>query len=237
MRTRLVTLPNLITLANLLCGTLGIVSMVSLQSAEALRTAFVLTMAAAVFDFLDGFAARLTGQYSAVGAQLDSLADMVSFAVLPTLVAMKVYYLTGGHGAWSAVLLLIALCGALRLARFNVSDDRGTEFRGLPVPACALLVGAAGWFASGRIGLPAAGWVQWFVLAAGAALALLMVSSVRMFSLKFAGFGWRGNEVRYVFLAVSLVIVAVAGVPGVGLAVVLYILYSLAVRAACRRRK
>ena len=216
MKAKLITLPNIITLANLLCGTLGIISMVSLQSAGALRVAFVLMLAAALFDFLDGFVARLTGQYSPVGAQLDSLADMVSFVVLPTVVAMKIYYLAGGYGAWSAVMLLITACGALRLARFNVSDDQKREFVGLPVPACALFVGAFGWYMSGRIGLPAAAWMQWAVLAAGVVLALLM-------------FGFAGNEVRYTYLLVSLVIVLVAGMPGVGLAILLYILYSLVI--------
>ena len=154
---------------------------------------------------------------------------MVSFVVLPTVVAMKIYYLAGGYGAWSAVMLLITACGALRLARFNVSDDQKREFVGLPVPACALFVGAFGWYMSGRIGLPAAAWMQWAVLAAGVVLALLMVSPVRMFSLKFEGFGFAGNEVRYTYLLVSLVIVLVAGMPGVGLAILLYILYSLVI--------
>ncbi|HAD56450.1 MAG TPA: phosphatidylserine synthase, partial [Alistipes sp.] len=75
MKAKLITLPNIITLANLLCGTVAVISMVSLPSAGALRVAFVLMLAAALFDFLDGFVARLTGQYSPVGAQLDSLAD------------------------------------------------------------------------------------------------------------------------------------------------------------------
>lgn len=154
---------------------------------------------------------------------------MVSFVVLPTVVAMKIYYLAGGYGAWSAVMLLITACGALRLARFNVSDDQKREFVGLPVPACALFVGAFGWYMSGRIGLPAAAWMQWAVLAAGVVLALLMVSPVSMFSLKFEGFGFAGNEVRYTYLLVSLVIVLVAGMPGVGLAILLYILYSLVI--------
>ena len=223
MKAKLITLPNIITLANLLCGTVAVISMVSLPSAGALRVAFVLMLAAALFDFLDGFVARLTGQYSPVGAQLDSLADMVSFVVLPTIIAMKIYYLAGGYGAWSAVMLLITAW----LARFNVSDDQKREFVGLPVPACALFVGAFGWYMSGRVGFPAAAWMQWAVLAAGAALALLMGSPVRMFSLKFEGFGFAGNEVRYTYLLVSLVIVLVAGMPGVGLAILLYILYSL----------
>ena len=225
--TRLITLPNIITLGNLLCGTVAIISIISLQSPQALRTAFLLMLAAAVCNFLDGFTARLTKQYSTIGAQLDSLADMVSFAVLPTIIAMKIYYIAGGHGVWSALLLLIAACGALRLARFNASDDHGGDFRGLPVPACALLIGAAGWYASSRVGMPASPAMQWVVLAAGVVLALLMVSRIRMFSLKFNGFGFRTNAVRYTFLLMSAIMIAVTGMTGIGLAVILYILYSL----------
>lgn len=227
MKTRFITLPNAITLLNLICGTLGVVSMVSLQSPQALRIGFVLMLAAAVFDFLDGFAARLTRQYSALGAQLDSLADMVSFGVLPSIIAMKVYYIAGGCGWWSALMLLGVVCAALRLARFNVSDDQKTVFKGLPVPAFALLVGAAGWYAAGRAGLPAHGCASWVILVCVVALSLLMVSPVVMFSLKFDGFGLRRNAVRYVYLAMSLVIILFTGMEGIGLAIVLYILSSL----------
>lgn len=227
MKTRFITLPNAITLLNLICGTLGVVSMVSLQSPQALRIGFVLMLAAAVFDFLDGFAARLTRQYSALGAQLDSLADMVSFGVLPTIIAMKVYYIAGGCGWWSALMLLGVICAALRLARFNVSDDQKTVFKGLPVPAFALLVGAAGWYAAGRAGLPAPACASWIILVCVVVLSLLMVSPVGMFSLKFDGFGLRRNAVRYVYLAMSLVIILFTGVKGIGLAIVLYILSSL----------
>ena len=226
MKIKLFTIPNLLTLSNLLCG---MIATVAILTDGDLHLAFWLLVLAAVFDFFDGFTARLLHQSSPIGLQLDSLADMVSFVVLPTVVAMKIYYLAGGYGAWSAVMLLITACGALRLARFNVSDDQKREFVGLPVPACALFVGAFGWYMSGRIGLPAAAWMQWAVLAAGVVLALLMVSPVSMFSLKFEGFGFAGNEVRYTYLLVSLVIVLVAGMPGVGLAILLYILYSLVI--------
>ncbi len=223
----MMTLPNAVTLANLLCGTLGIVSMVSLPSGRALEVSFVLMIAAAVFDFLDGFVARLTRQYSEVGRQLDSLADMVSFGVLPTLVAMKVYYLLGGYGAWGAVMLILAACAALRLAKFNVSDDQTTEFEGLPTPACALLVGSVGWTLSRMLPVAVAGYAQWTVLAAVVVLALLMVSRIRMFSLKFDGFGFGRNAVRYVFLIVALVMVLIFGMTGIGTAILLYILYSI----------
>lgn len=235
MKTKMITLPNIITLGNLLCGTLGIVSMVSLQSAQALHTAFVFMLAAALCDFWDGFVARITGQYSSIGAQLDSLADLVSFGVLPTLIAMKVFYLAGGEGAWSAVMLLIVVGAALRLAKFNVSDDQKTEFVGLPVPACALLVGSVGWyFASHAIGTYPT-WLPWALLACGVVLAWLMVSPLRMFALKFDGFGFAANAVRYTFLLMALFLILLFDMAGIGLSVLLYILVSLAL-AITRRR-
>lgn len=236
MKVKLITLPNLLTLANLFCGMLGVIVMVSQQTEQALRYSFILILAAGVFDFFDGFAARLTKQYSKLGAQLDSLADMVSFGVLPTLIAMKVYYLVGGYGWWSAVIMLIVLCAALRLAKFNISEDQKTEFEGLPVPACALFVGAAGWYVSGQMPIQAPEYMQWVVLALSVVFAYLMVSPVRMFSLKFSGFGFKENALRYVFLLMSLLIIVLTGLKGVGLVIVLYVLTSV-IRwfAVCRR--
>lgn len=235
MKTKLITLPNLVTLANLLCGMVAVIAMISLQSGEALRIAFILMSAAAVFDFLDGFVARLTKQYSPIGVQLDSLADMVSFGVLPTIIAMKIYYLSGGHGAWSAVMLIIVVCVALRLAKFNVSDDQKTEFRGLPVPACALLIGSAGYIVAHMPQTAFGASIQWIALAAAVVLGLLMLTDVRMFSLKFEGFGFIRNATRYVFLLMSLILIVLFGVGGVGLSVILYIVASLLMGLTGRR--
>lgn len=235
MKTKLITLPNLVTLANLLCGTVAIIAMISMQSGEALRIAFILMASAAVFDFLDGFVARITKQYSQIGVQLDSLADMVSFGVLPTIIAMKIFYLTGGQGVWSAILLLVVICAALRLARFNVSDDQKTEFKGLPTPACALLIASAGFIVARMPQGVFAPYIQWIVLGAGVTLALLMVLPARMFSLKFDGFGFIQNATRYVFLLMSLVLIILFGVGGVGLSVILYIMTSLLMSITGRR--
>lgn len=236
MKIKFITLPNLLTLANLFCGMLGVVVMVSQQTEQALKYSFILMIAAAVFDFFDGFAARLTKQYSKLGAQLDSLADMVSFGVLPTLIAMKVYYLVGGYGWWSAVIMLIVLCAALRLAKFNISEDQKTEFEGLPVPACALFIGAAGWYASQQMPIQAPEYMQWVVLALSVVFAYLMVSPVRMFSLKFSGFGFRNNALRYVFILMSLLIILLTGAKGIGLVIVLYVLTSV-IRWLARSRR
>lgn len=240
MKIKLFTLPNTITLMNLLCGSLAVAGMIALPGADALRGAFVLMLASALFDFLDGFAARLTKQYSAVGVQLDSLADMVSFGLLPSLIAMQIFDMTGGSGWLRLIALSIVLFSALRLAKFNVDESQRSEFEGLPTPANAMLIGAAGWYVASGAPLPAAGWVPWAVLGCCVLLSWLLISRVRMFSLKFDGFGFRPNAVRYVFLLASLALIIIFGLTGIGLATILYIFTSMIIYAACpskRRQK
>ena len=228
MKTKLFTLPNFVTLLNLLSGVIGVVSMVSLDSYSALRLSFVLVCAAAVFDFLDGLAARLTHDVSPLGAQLDSLAEMVSFGLLPTLIALKLYYIVGGTGVWSALLLVMPLCAALRLARFNVEAPSASDnsFKGLPVPAVALFVASVGWYAQPLAALTRP-WACWMCLACGLLLAVLMISPIRMFSLKIHGWGLRQNALRYVFLLCCFVFVLLTGVLGIALAVALFVLFAL----------
>lgn len=231
-KIKMFTLPNMITLLNLLCGSLGVVAMITLERPEALRAAFLLMLASALFDFLDGFVARLTKQYSALGVQLDSLADMVSFGLLPSLIALQVFYMADGNGWWGAVTMLVVLFSALRLAKFNIDDSQKTEFVGLPVPANALLIGAAGWCAA--LYMPAAppAWMPWTVLGCCALLAWLLISPIRMFSLKFDGFGFGPNATRYTFLLAALIFVIMFGLPGVGLSIILYILISVILHIA-----
>ena len=239
MKAKLITLPNIITLANLLCGTLGIISMVSLQSAGALRVAFVLMLAAALFDFLDGFVARLTGQYSPVGAQLDSLADMVSSGVAPTAVMLTLAWQAGSSwwaadtgGPWSWIVLLLAVGTALRLAKFNIDDTQRTEFCGLPSPAAAMLCASLGMLAE-CYGLTL---LRETVLAVAVVVGLLMISDVRMFALKFHGFGWKGNELRYGFIIAAVVTAVLLRGYAVPAIIVLYILVSLVRGLACRTK-
>lgn len=132
-------IPDLITSMNLVCGLLGVVF--TLKSR--LDIAFACMLAAAVFDFLDGLAARALDAYSDLGKELDSLCDLVSFGVLPGLMLcflMQTYRFDGSWICW--LPLLLAVFSALRLAKFNV-DPRQTEgFLGLPTPVCGLLCGA-----------------------------------------------------------------------------------------------
>ncbi len=228
MKVKMFTVPNLLTLANLACGCAAAV--LALSAGERLNVAFWFVVAAAVFDFLDGMAARLTGQYSDIGVQLDSLADMVSFGVAPSAMLFAVCRnstpLWGGPGmlydALGWLVFAVALFSALRLARFNIDTTQASEFTGLPTPAGALLIASLGWMWYG-------GWFvapKEAVIAFAAAVSGLLICPVRMFSLKFKGLEWSGNELRYIFLMCCVVLVAVLGIGGVASSVCLYVVLS-----------
>lgn len=228
MKIRLFTVPNLLTLCNLLCGAGAAVSALVWGD---LQTAFLLIIASAVFDFFDGFAARLLNQYSAIGVQLDSLADMISFGFAPAAVMMSLFAKSGSWLEWSDwmveagyfVPLIMTAFSALRLAKFNIDDTQHTEFEGLPTPANALLCMSLGMLAEmGLVAIP-----REVIIALSIVMSLLLVCSVRMFSLKFAGFGWKGNELRYISLALSVVIIAVNYRYAVTAIMALYILISV----------
>ena len=209
MKIRLFTIPNMLTLGNLLCGTGAAIALLTQHD---YKLAFYLVVASAVCDFFDGFAARLLKQSSPLGVQLDSLADMVSFGVVPA-VAMYCLYgdmpqLSGMSESVASMLgfvtLIIAAFSALRLAKFNIDDTQHTEFCGLPTPANGIFcLSVAMLAAAGDFIVP-----KEIVVAISVVMATMLISPVRMFALKFKGFGWKGNELRYSFIAVSAVLIA-----------------------------
>ena len=224
MKIRLFTLPNLITLGNLLCGAMAIVAALVYRD---LTMAFWLIVAAAVCDFFDGMVARLMGISGPLGVQLDSLADDISFGLAPSAVLYVLFGLTnrGELPEWvGCTVFLFAAFAALRLAKFNIDEEQHTEFRGLPTPAATLYVVALGW--SVEQGGLMANLNPWGVLITAWVLAALMVSNIPMFSLKFKGFGWRGNELRYLFMAFSLFLLLVFGVESFLLIIGAYIAFS-----------
>ena len=145
MKIKLFTVPNCITLTNLLCGVGSIISALVYRD---LQLAFLFIVASAVADFFDGFTARLLKQYSDIGVQLDSLADMVSFGTAPaiamTVLCQDMPSAFGLEGTWKLVLcylpLIVTALSALRLAKFNVDETQKEEFEGLPTPASAILL-------------------------------------------------------------------------------------------------
>ena len=227
MKIRLFSIPNCITLCNLLCGILSIISALVYND---LQLAFVFVAASAVFDFFDGFAARLLKQYSDIGVQLDSLADMVSFGVAPA-VAMSV--LCGEmssafglsdelSGALCYLPLIIAAFSALRLAKFNIDETQKEEFEGLPTPAAAILCLSLATLCQ-RYGLQID--MEWLLLVS-VMVALLLVSPVRMFSFKFKSWCWGDNKLRYIFLATCILSICLIRLYAIPLIIVLYIVIS-----------
>ena len=174
-------IPDAITSMNLLCGVFGVI--VTLQGR--VDTAFLLMLAAAAFDFFDGFAARLLHACSPVGKELDSLADVVSFGVLPALVLHRLmaFQVRG----WIAFLpLVLAVFSALRLAKFNVDERQHATFLGLPTPASAMICGSLAYYVWHEPFTVLAQWcgTVWFLPAVAAVLSALLVCEVPMFSLK-----------------------------------------------------
>ena len=130
MKIKYFTLPNILTLCNLLCGVFATITTIASiwDESISLQVPLLFILASALFDFFDGFAARLTGQYSALGVQLDSLADMVSFGLTPSLILVAMFSNGGGIGWWWLLCLGVVLCSALRLARFNIDEEQKESF-------------------------------------------------------------------------------------------------------------
>ena len=177
-------IPNTITSLNLLSGIAGILCAFSGR----LDISFLLMLAAAVFDFFDGFAARALGAYSPMGKELDSLADSVSFGLLPSLMLHRLMIqLSGETTLWCYIPLVIALFSVLRLAKFNIDDRQSENFIGLATPASAMICGSLTYYllhqtdsfmiplAQGNIFIPVVSII----------LSALMVSGIPMFSMKF----------------------------------------------------
>ena len=232
MKIKLFTIPNFVTLTNLLCGAASIISALVYKNLE---MAFWFIVAAAVCDFLDGFTARLLKQYSEIGVQLDSLADMVSFGVAPST-ALYALCATSPMmyewGEWSEVAkmtlsfvpFLMAAFSALRLAKFNIDDTQHEEFCGLPTPANAILCNS---FALVVTMLKAEVAVEWIAMLA-VIMSALLVSPIRMFSFKFKSWGLKANILRYLFAISAVVAIIFLQIYAVPVIIVAYIVVSTA---------
>lgn len=219
-------IPNFLTLANLLCGVLAISFVFEGQVIPVL----ILLGLAMVFDFFDGFVARLLGVSSEIGKQLDSLADLISFGLVPGLLLWRtgVMFAEVPNGLAMAGLL-IPVFSAYRLAKFNIDTRPGDTFYGLPTPANTLWV--VSWVATGLLvrdsflfSLLLQGW--FYPVLAGLS-SWLLISDVPMLSLKFKNFQFQENLFRYILLVGALVLVVVMGMVGAAFIIPLYLILSL----------
>jgi CDP-diacylglycerol--serine O-phosphatidyltransferase len=213
-------IPNALTCGNLLCGCVGVVA---LFEGWHVATAYFV-WAAVGFDFLDGFSARALKANSPIGRELDSLADMVSFGVLPSIL-MYVLMKEQTDNVWIPFsAFLLAVFSAVRLAKFNIDERQHDGFIGVPTPANALLI----------TGLPllASAWLEgtWSIGALVTITILfswLMVSPLPLVALKFKHMGWAGNQLRFTLLAVSVLLLAILGQAAIVLVIITYIILSL----------
>ncbi len=218
--------PNSLTCCNLLSGCVAIFMAFHFNepfgSLLGAYWALIAIGAATIFDFLDGASARLLKAYSPIGADLDSLSDMVSFGVAPAMLMLNVMMAYTLHPwlCWSA--MLIAVCGALRLAKFNIDTEQTTYFRGLPIPANAIFwIGMYGWIT--RYGYPGTAVMVILIVV----VSLAMVAKFKLFSLKFKNFDFHENFIRYVIVVAAIIFVVCYGLSGLVWTIALYVLLSL----------
>ncbi len=218
-------IPNLITSLNLLSGCLACIFVFCSQETigvlHGYQVAFIFIGAAAVFDFCDGAFARLLKAYSPLGKELDSLADLISFGLAPGLLVFNMMNRFNDNNPISYLALAIVLFGALRLAKFNVDTRQTTTFIGLPIPANAIFwIGTCSWIY--ECGYPGNIAMSALIVV----ISILMVSRIRMFSLKFKDFKFSGNLMRYVVIIATILLIIFCKIPGLALAIIFYVLTS-----------
>lgn len=216
-------IPNSITCLNIIAGTMAIICASygdsSLWGMPAWGWACIFIGIAAVADFFDGFASRLLHGYSELGKQLDSLCDLVSFGVAPAILLFNCLDISAQAHWLKWVVLLIPVCGAIRLARFNIDNTQTDSFIGLPIPANAIFwIGFVANVYTNPGFLPA--WP--LTLAIILLEAWWMVSPFRMFSFKMKHWGWKGNEWRWSIVIATLIFVGCLKTGGLMWAIVYY---------------
>lgn len=219
-------IPNSITCLNLLSGAIACICAFKLHEPLSCgllgyQWSIIFICAAAVFDFMDGAMARLLHAYSDLGKELDSLSDLISFGLAPTMLMYNTINAFDPESVFAFAALFIVLFAGLRLAKFNIDDRQTTSFIGLPVPANAIF-----W-------IGAVAWIHAYTYPGSVALALLilvlaslMVMPLPMFSLKFSSFDWRTNSRRYILLAGAVLFLIFMGLSGLAWTIFLYIAMS-----------
>jgi CDP-diacylglycerol---serine O-phosphatidyltransferase len=262
-------IPNFLTCCNLLCGCLGIIAVFQLPD---LAIPSYLIFAACIFDFLDGFIARLLKVQSPIGKELDSLADVITFGVLPGMIIYRLMegslfisfisyfcdpqdndsYSTGWK--YALIALSIPVFSALRLAKFNIDTRQSESFIGVPTPANAILIASLpliiNSFSPNAIG---GSWTiypplsaiynepspiiyhpivsiilnPYFLIGLTLLMSYLLVAELPLFALKFKNFKWPGNEIRFIFLGLSVVLLIALKWLGIPIIIFLYIILSV----------
>ncbi len=221
-------IPNIITLLNLLSGYIALIFVFRNQ----LQHAFGFIILAAIFDFLDGFTARLFKAYTKTGEILDSLADMVSFGIVPASVAFTLLKNTLGSQTEHFVLIiissLIALFSCLRLAKFHSYAHQTNHFLGLPTPANALFFLSLGYISQIKANNFMGVLIEpHYLIPLIVVFSILMISNLPMFSLKMKNMSFTNNAIQYIFLFISLILLIIFKIQSIPMIIMVYVLLSL----------
>ncbi len=229
-------IPNGITLLNLTSGIISVYFGVKGTPAD-LVLAGIFIFAGAVFDFFDGFSARLLHAKSGIGLQLDSLSDMVTFGVAPGFIVYRLLIMSHGNPVAEGIdflpflAVMVPWMSALRLAKFNIDETQALSFKGLPTPALAILIASLPVIRQTLYKLQDFWYMlftnTYFLLTVAVFGALLLVSSFPMFSLKFRTFGWKENIIKYTFLILSVLMLLIFQIVAVPFIFLLYLFLSL----------
>ncbi len=216
------SVPNLFTLANLCCGVLGIILVFDGKITDAAYLIWI----ASLFDFLDGFLAKILKAQSELGRQLDSLADLVTFGVLPSLIYysllkdqfdMPIEYLS----------FIVAIFSALRLAKFNIDESQSTVFSGLTTTANGILTSSIPIIMVGSTLLSQALTNKYWLVGIMVIPAVLMVTPIRLISLKFSNFNLRANLDKFVLIGLSVLFIGLFRESAIPLIIGAYIILSI----------
>jgi CDP-diacylglycerol---serine O-phosphatidyltransferase len=234
---KIFTIPNTITLLNLLSGCLAIIYAFYGE----LIIASLLIFAAGIFDFLDGMAARLLKSYSELGKQLDSLADGVSFGVAPSIIIFCYYqqifkqsnpdfsFLNANFPQQLLLIsaFIIALFSALRLAKFNIDERQSDSFIGVPTPANAFFIASLPFVIEKFPALESYVISVYFLLPATIILSILLISEIPLISLKFKNLHFADNKLRYIFLGASILLLLIFQIAAFPVIFITYLLISI----------
>ena len=223
-------IPNTITCCNLISGCIA--TWFAFQSDY--RMALLFIVIGAVFDFFDGMSARLLHVSSNIGKELDSLADDITFGFAPSAIVFS--YLCSFHIHLIILPFLafvMAAFSALRLAKFNLDERQAMGFIGLPTPANALFWGSL------IVGLHQSGFffegLEWVILAGVFISCYLLVAEIPMFALKFKHWGWKGNEIKYIFILSCVPILLLLGIIGLAVIIAWYVILSVATNKSAKK--
>lgn len=215
-------IPNAITCCNLLSGCVA----VSQAFAGDMEMAFLFIIIGALFDFCDGLVARLLHISSPIGKELDSLADCVTFGVAPSAMVFGTLQMLTENEYLPYIAFIMAAFSALRLAKFNLDERQTTSFIGLPTPANALF------WASLIVGyqdeiIASLSFAKFIIIIMVLICSYILIAEIPMFSLKFKHYGWKGNEIRYIFLLTGLVLIIIFFEKALAIAIAWYVLLSV----------